>query len=209
MALVRRGGLGILMFAAALALMPVLVLWHHHHPDQPARDATLTVAGSGQTGGAMAATRTNSDASTPPVIPASPVRPAAVPSRSGAVGTGAVGTGAGSAASPALIGFTGIVSGNVVSGFMQGVVVSGVVEIELVVSGSPGTILFSLTGSVPTSYTATGPPFLFAPQETGWNTTRFPSGQYTLTATASQRSVPPLAVTFQVANPLPPRSAAG
>ncbi len=204
MGLVRRGGLGILMFAAALALMPVLVLWYQHHPEPPAGDGTLIAAGSGPAGGATAPTPTGSDASARPVIPRSPGRPSAVPSRA-AVG----GTGAGSTAGPTLVGFAGIISGSVVSGPVQGAVVSGVVQIELVVSGSPGTILFNLAGPVSTSYTATGPPFLFTPQDAPWNTTRFANGQYVLTATATQRSVPPVSVTFQLANPAPQRSAPG
>ncbi len=194
--LLRRGGLGIAMFATALALMPVLVVWYQHHPVPAAGGSTLTTDEPARPGD----TTTVVPASTDTAAPASPA-PRWTPSNraSGAA-----------AASPVLLGFTGIVSGRVVSGVVQDGVVSGVVQIELAVSGSPGTILFNLSGSVLASSTAaTGPPFLFQPQEGPWNTTRFPNGRYVLTATAIQQSIPPLSVTFQVINQTASRSAPG
>ncbi|WP_239395773.1 hypothetical protein, partial [Frankia sp. CiP3] len=183
---------GIAMFATALALMPVLVVWYQHHPVPAAGGSTLTTGEAARPGDTTAVV----PASTDTAAPASPAPRRTVSDRA----SGAA------AATPALLGFTGIVSGSIVSGLIQNGVVSGVVQIGLAVSGSPGTILFRLSGSASMSYVATGPPFLFLPQELPWNTTQFPNGLYMLTATAAQQSIPPLSVTFQVINQTAPRS---
>ncbi|WP_250279305.1 hypothetical protein [Frankia sp. Cppng1_Ct_nod] len=189
MGLLRRGGLGVLMFVAALALMPLLVTSYHDQPDPSADSPRLTSTQPGKA--PITATGT---AGEPSPLPAPGPSATAPPGTTGTApgAPGAPGAPAESTTTPALLGFVGVIPNDTVH---------GTVQIELSVRGSPGPVLFTLTGPKTVSYTDNGPIFVFTPvNDAPWDTTTCPNGSYVLTARATRLNLLPLSVTFHILN---------
>ena len=70
------------------------------------------------------------------------------------------------------------------SGVSDGDIVSGILYIEALVSGTtPQKVVFELSGPVSLTHTENNAPYRFIGGSNGWNTDDYPEGEYTLTAT--------------------------
>ncbi|WP_018638868.1 hypothetical protein [Parafrankia elaeagni] len=187
----RRGWIGLALFFSALLLMPLLVVEYQNG----ARDTAGLAAAEypGIAPGVPAA------GTSPAARPGSGSRPepdtGAGPSPLATVSTPTVSTPTSTPSSPSTpVGFAGVVEGETISGFRR---------ITLQTSGSVGRVTFVLTGPTGRHYDvpSAGPPYVFAPHDSGWQTTEVVDGVYFLEAVVDGSGRTPVTtVRFRVAN---------
>ncbi|MEX5633962.1 hypothetical protein [Parafrankia sp. FMc2] len=182
----RRGWIGLALFFSALLLMPLLVVEYQNGTRDTAGLAAAEYPGIA------------------PGVPALGTSPAARPGGASRPGPG---TGAGPSplatvsaptstpSSPdAPAGFAGVTEGETISGFRR---------ITLQTSGSVGRVTFVLTGPTGRHYNvpSAGPPYVFAPHDSGWLTTEVVDGVYFLEAVVDGSGRTPVTtVRFRVSN---------
>ncbi|ONH33219.1 hypothetical protein [Pseudofrankia asymbiotica] len=167
---VRRGYLGLILFIAALVLMPLLIVDYHRQTEAKADDR-----------------RSAAVVDTPP-DPTSPADGEALSPTASAAPTSAAPVALG--ATPLIVRFLGVEDGRPLKGDVQ---------ITLDTEGDVGVVNYTLSG-FSTPWLALSPPYLFAPHPGGWHTAAAPNGQYTLTATPVDTRISPRSVTFLVQN---------
>ncbi|MCK9900363.1 hypothetical protein CC117_04600 [Parafrankia colletiae] len=182
----RRGWVGLALFFSALLLMPLLVVEYQNGTHDTAGLAAAEYPGIA------------------PGVPAVGTSPAARPGSGSRPGSDAgagpsplatVSTPTSTPSSPGvLVGFAGVTEGETISGFRR---------ITLQTSGSVGRIIFVLTGPTGRHYNvpSAGPPYVFAPHDSGWQTTEVVDGVYFLEAVVDGSGRTPVAtVRFRVTN---------
>ncbi|MDT3440565.1 MULTISPECIES: hypothetical protein [unclassified Pseudofrankia] len=167
---VRRGYLGLMLFIAALVLMPLLIVDYHRQTEAKADD------------------RVSADVADTTPDPASPTDGGTLAPKASATPT---------FTAPATLGATSPIVG--FQGVEDGQTLKGDVQITLLTVGDIGVVNYTLSG-YPTPWLALSPPYLFAPHPVGWQTTAVPDGQYTLTATPVNTRISSRSVSFRVQN---------
>ncbi|CAO5239654.1 hypothetical protein [Frankia sp. AgKG'84/4] len=153
----RRGWIGLVLFLAALVLMPVLVYGY----------GRSDVAGRGSD-----ALSVDAPAPTATVDPLGPM--------------------ASTAPVDAGLTFTGIREDETIYGFRQ---------IQIESERYSGSIEYVLNGPISPFLTVVGrAPYIFSPQDRGWQTTAVPNGQYTLTAIPTEVANAAISISFTVSN---------
>ncbi len=153
----RRGWIGLVLFLAALVLMPILV-YQYDRSD---------VAGRGSD-----AVSVNAPTPTATVDPLGPMD-SPTPVDAGLI-------------------FTGIREDETIYGFRQ---------IQIESERYSGSIEYVLNGPISPFLTVVGrAPYIFSPQDRGWQTSAVPNGQYTLTAIPTEIANAAISVSFTVSN---------
>ncbi|OHV34411.1 MULTISPECIES: hypothetical protein [Pseudofrankia] len=167
---VRRGYLGLMLFIAALVLMPLLIVDYNRQTEAKADDRGSSAA----------------------VGPATTIAPTARPTTASPADGGAPTPTASTTldTGPRIFGFQGVEDGQTLHGDVQ---------ITLVTVGDVGPVNYTLSG-FDSPWLAVSSPYLFAPHPVGWETAAVRNGQYTLTATPTNPQFSPRSVRFSVQN---------
>ncbi|MEX5711786.1 MULTISPECIES: hypothetical protein [unclassified Parafrankia] len=101
-----------------------------------------------------------------------------------------------------IVGFNGVLENETLRGFRH---------ISLETTGDIGEIHYTLTGPTGSRYpmTVSVAPYLFAPHQTGWETSAVMDGVYSLEARAERPGVPARSITFTIQNSTPADAGAG